>query len=64
MTRQEVKDVDAEVAAARARFRTLPERIRPEDTFVSVPPAARTLGHDAYSHDEWLACNAWCGALI
>jgi hypothetical protein len=64
MTRPEGRDVAAEATDARARFRTLPERIRLEDTFVSVPPAAPNPGLDTYSHDEWLTRNAWCGALI
>ncbi|MFD9125475.1 hypothetical protein, partial [Kitasatospora sp. NPDC059571] len=61
MTRPEGRGVVAEATDPRARFRTLPDRIRLEDTFVPVPTEARTPGRDTYSHDEWLARNLWCG---
>ncbi|SEM20424.1 hypothetical protein [Streptacidiphilus jiangxiensis] len=56
--------VDPAVEAGRARFRTLPQRIRLEDTFVSVPASTPSPGRDSFDHDEWLARNAWCGSLL
>jgi hypothetical protein len=64
MTHRQTTDADVTVAEGRARFRKLPERIRPEDTFISVPVKTPTAGRDSYSHDEWLTHNAWCGSLL
>ncbi|GJF35119.1 hypothetical protein KNE206_78190 [Kitasatospora sp. NE20-6] len=59
------EDAPAPTAGAvRGRFSKLPERIRPESTFVSVPTAAAAPERDGFSHDEWLARNVWCGSLI
>jgi hypothetical protein len=63
-TQRQTIDVDAAVATGRARFRRLPERVRPEDTYISVPATAPAPGRDTYDHDEWLTRNAWCGGLI
>ncbi|GAA1263747.1 hypothetical protein GCM10009665_61580 [Kitasatospora nipponensis] len=54
----------ATVEAGRSRFGELPERIRPEDTFVSVPTATVSPERDTFSHEEWLARNVWCGTLL
>ncbi|MER6299541.1 hypothetical protein ABT247_08205 [Kitasatospora sp. NPDC001539] len=48
----------------RDRFRELPERIRPESTFVSVPTSTVDPGQGGFSHDDWLTRNTWCGSLI
>ncbi|MES4905822.1 MULTISPECIES: hypothetical protein [unclassified Streptomyces] len=44
---------DAE-AARRARFGTLPQRIRLEDTVEERPATAPDPAKDTYSADEWL----------
>ncbi|WP_033216236.1 hypothetical protein [Kitasatospora phosalacinea] len=46
------------------RYRRLPERILSEDTFIAVPVRPADPGRDAFSHDEWLARNVWCGTLL
>jgi hypothetical protein len=65
MTHQQREGADRSpaIAAGRARFRRLPERIRPEDTFVVVP-VAPAPARDAYDHDAWLVRNVWCGSLF
>ncbi|MEY9968897.1 hypothetical protein ABIA33_006984 [Streptacidiphilus sp. MAP12-16] len=57
-------EVDLAVAAGRARFRKLPERIRPEDTFISTPIAVPRPARDAYDSDVWLVRNVWCGSVL
>jgi hypothetical protein len=52
------------IEAGRARFRTLPERIRSEDTFVSVPVTVPLPARDAFDNDVWLVRNVWCGSLL
>ena len=54
----------AAVETRRDRFRNLPERIRTENTFISVPVTVPSLGRDGYHPDEWLARNVWCGSLL
>ncbi|RKE23602.1 hypothetical protein [Streptomyces sp. TLI_171] len=46
------------------RYRRLPERTRPEDTFIAVPVRPADPERGAFSHDEWLARNVWCGTLL
>ncbi|MEU1709267.1 hypothetical protein ABZ478_28560 [Streptomyces sp. NPDC005706] len=45
---------DTAVTARRARFGTLPERVRPEDTVETRPALPRDPARDAYDPDEWL----------
>ncbi|MGQ4415889.1 hypothetical protein ACN6LA_001115 [Streptomyces sp. SAS_269] len=45
---------DTAATARRARFGTLPERVRPEDTVETRPAAPRDPARDAYDPDEWL----------
>jgi hypothetical protein len=56
MTRTERTETapDAAEAARRARFGTLPERVRVEDTVEERPATAPDPARDAYSADEWL----------
>ncbi|MFI6345499.1 hypothetical protein [Streptomyces sp. NPDC050560] len=48
------KTEDAARAARRARFGTLPERVRPQDTVETRPAIAPDPSRDTYSSDEWL----------
>lgn len=50
-----VRDVDA--LARQARFGSLPERIRPEDTTEVVPIIARYPSQDLYDHEKSLTCK-------
>ncbi|MFF7215626.1 hypothetical protein ACFZAU_34660 [Streptomyces sp. NPDC008238] len=55
--RRTVADPAVEDEAAqsrRARFGKLPDRIRPEDTFVETPATAPQPARDTYNPDEWL----------
>ncbi|WP_328914899.1 MULTISPECIES: hypothetical protein [unclassified Streptomyces] len=55
----DVKKVqDAAEVARQARFGTLPERIRPEDTVVEVPAEVPDPTRDTYDPNEWLTRNA------
>jgi hypothetical protein len=45
---------DADGARRRARFGTLPERVRPEDTVEERPATPRDPARDAYDPDEWM----------
>lgn len=45
---------DADVAARRARFGSLPARIRPEETVEERPATVPDPARDAYSADDWL----------
>ncbi|MFE3634582.1 hypothetical protein [Streptomyces cellostaticus] len=45
---------DAAATARRARFGTLPDRVRPEDTVETRPATPRDPARDAYNPDEWL----------
>ncbi|KPI13239.1 MULTISPECIES: hypothetical protein [Streptomyces] len=56
MTRTERTETapDAAEAARRARFGTLPERVRVEDTVEERPATVPDPARDAYSADEWL----------
>ncbi|MER5429929.1 hypothetical protein [Streptomyces sp. NPDC002588] len=38
----------------RARFGTLPERVRPEDTVEERPATPKDPARDAYDPDDWL----------
>ncbi|MGP4006003.1 hypothetical protein [Streptomyces sp. 4N124] len=53
---QEQMNADAAAAetARRARFGTLPERVRLEDTVEERPATAPDPARDAYNEDEWL----------
>ncbi|MEV6011433.1 hypothetical protein AB0M29_32040 [Streptomyces sp. NPDC051976] len=53
MTRTQEVAESAE-AARRARFGTLPERIRPEDTIEERPATVPDPARDTYNADEWL----------
>ena len=50
---------DTADAARRARFGTLPERIRPQDMVETRPPAPPDPARDTYNPDEWLI--RYCG---
>ncbi|MBY8878743.1 hypothetical protein [Actinacidiphila acidipaludis] len=52
MTHEKLADREA-AAARRARFGTLPEHIRLEDT-VEVRPVAPAPDRDTFSADDWL----------
>ncbi|WP_351235524.1 hypothetical protein [Streptomyces sp. NPDC002133] len=58
---QKVKKVDTveDTAASsrQARFGSLPERVRPEDTTEVVPLIARYPSQDHYDHEKWLTCR-------
>ncbi|MFJ9732366.1 hypothetical protein ACIRU2_06510 [Streptomyces sp. NPDC101169] len=45
---------DCAATARRARFGTLPQRVRPEDTVETRPAVPRDPARDAYDPDEWL----------
>ncbi|MES4890730.1 hypothetical protein [Streptomyces sp. NPDC096012] len=45
---------DTAEGARRARFGTLPERVRPEDVVETRPALPRDPARDAYNPDEWL----------
>ncbi|MFS4096648.1 hypothetical protein [Streptomyces sp. AF1A] len=49
----------AAAALRRARFGTLPERIRPEDTVETNPATVPDPARDTYNPDEWLI--RYCG---
>jgi hypothetical protein len=57
-------ELDAAIAAGHDRFRKLPDRIAPADTFVSVPVTVHRPGRDGYHPDEWLTRNVSCGSLL
>lgn len=48
------REPDTAATARRARFGTLPERVRPEDTVETLPAAPRDPARDAFDPDEWL----------
>nr|WP_233273835.1 hypothetical protein [Streptomyces broussonetiae] len=50
---------DTADAARRARFGTLPERIRPQDTVETRPATVPDPARDTYNPDEWLI--RYCG---
>ncbi|MCX4586032.1 hypothetical protein [Streptomyces sp. NBC_01481] len=53
------KDVqDAAEMARRARFGSLPEPIRLEDTVQELPATAPDPSKDTYDSNEWLTRNA------
>ncbi|MFE2186533.1 hypothetical protein [Streptomyces sp. NPDC059455] len=45
---------DAAETRRRARFGTLPERVRAEDMVVEKPATVPDSARDAYNSDEWL----------
>ncbi|WP_328681514.1 hypothetical protein OG905_37465 [Streptomyces sp. NBC_00322] len=49
---------DAAEMARRARFGSLPDRIRLEDTIQELPATAPDPAKDTYNSDEWLTRNA------
>ncbi|GGX96961.1 hypothetical protein [Streptomyces fructofermentans] len=51
------EDQDTAAAARQARFGSLPERIRPEDTVQEVPATDPDPAKDTYDSDEWLTRN-------
>ncbi|WP_372511288.1 hypothetical protein [Streptomyces cylindrosporus] len=54
MQSQEKTVADSDEAGRRARFGSLPERIRLEDTIEERPAVAPDPARDAYNADEWL----------
>ncbi|MGD1218549.1 MULTISPECIES: hypothetical protein [Streptomyces] len=54
MSRKEVAADTVAEAARRARFGTLPERIRLEDTVEERPASAPDPAKDTFNYDEWL----------
>ncbi|MEU6142847.1 hypothetical protein ABZ848_21050 [Streptomyces sp. NPDC047081] len=54
MQSQEKKVADPAEAGRRARFGSLPERIRLEDTVEERPAVAPDPARDTYNADEWL----------
>ncbi|GAA1220344.1 hypothetical protein GCM10009578_073560 [Streptomyces rhizosphaericus] len=54
MTLGEPRPADAAEARRRARFGTLPERVRAEDMVEERPATAPDSARDAYDSDEWL----------
>ncbi|WP_037677993.1 hypothetical protein [Streptomyces griseus] len=54
MTREDMTPADAAEARRHARFGTLPERIRPEDTVEEKPATLPDPAKDTYNPDEWL----------
>ncbi|MBV1938864.1 hypothetical protein [Streptomyces sp. BV286] len=51
------KAPDAAEAARRARFGTLPERVRLADTVEEKPATVVDPARNAYDDDEWLVRN-------
>ncbi|MFI1399263.1 hypothetical protein [Streptomyces sp. NPDC020681] len=51
-------DQDAAEAARRARFGSLPEPIRLEDTVQELPATVPDPAKDTYDPNEWLTRNA------
>ncbi|MGV9566364.1 hypothetical protein [Streptomyces sp. NPDC003480] len=49
-----VDAADAAEAVRRARFGTLPERVRPQDMVAERPATLPDPARDAYNPDEWL----------
>ncbi|MFG2776703.1 hypothetical protein ACGFY7_02440 [Streptomyces prunicolor] len=54
MTPEKADFADAADAVRRARFGTLPERIRPEQLVEERPATVPDPARDAYSSDDWL----------
>ncbi|MEU1540365.1 hypothetical protein ABZ461_20050 [Actinacidiphila glaucinigra] len=48
---------DEAAQSRRARFGKLPDRIRPQDTFVETPATAPVPARDTFNPDEWLIRN-------
>lgn len=48
---------DEAAQSRRARFGKLPDRIRPEDTFVETPATPPAPDRDTFNPDEWLIRN-------
>lgn len=57
MTEEERRVPDVAEAGRRARFGTLPERIRLEDTVEERPATVPDPAKDTYDPDEWLVRN-------
>ncbi|POX50152.1 hypothetical protein C3489_23190 [Streptomyces sp. Ru71] len=57
--REEAAPAAAEAASRRARFGTLPERVRPEQTVETKPATAPDPARDRYDVHEWLI--RYCG---
>ncbi|MFI5684056.1 hypothetical protein [Streptomyces sp. NPDC051636] len=53
-SRDEGTQHTAEAAVRRARFGTLPQRVRPEHTVEERPATLPDPARDAYDPDEWL----------
>ncbi|MFI7498638.1 hypothetical protein ACIBVL_08940 [Streptomyces sp. NPDC049687] len=51
---QEQEQAGSAEARRRARFGTLPERVRQEDTVEERPATPRDPARDAYDPDDWL----------
>ncbi|WP_413104776.1 hypothetical protein [Streptomyces sp. Inha503] len=54
MTSEKPGPPDADATRRRARFGTLPERVRVEDMVEEQPATAPDSARDAYNSDEWL----------
>ncbi|GAA3775227.1 hypothetical protein [Streptomyces chiangmaiensis] len=54
MSQKEKQSPDAAAVARHARFGTLPERIRLEDTVAESPATVPDPARDHYNPDEWL----------
>ncbi|ANS70096.1 hypothetical protein SLINC_7872 [Streptomyces lincolnensis] len=57
MTEEDRRVPDVAETGRRARFGTLPERIRLEDTIEERPATAPDPAKDTYNPDEWLVRN-------
>ncbi|WP_189309512.1 hypothetical protein [Streptomyces brasiliensis] len=53
-TADSAKDERTAESLRHARFATLPERIRPEDTVETTPATPHDPARDAYDSHEWL----------
>ncbi|CDR03354.1 hypothetical protein GCM10022420_043570 [Streptomyces iranensis] len=54
MTSERPRPSDADETRRRARFGTLPERVRAEDMVEERPATVPDSARDAYNSDEWL----------
>jgi hypothetical protein len=58
MTAEDRRVPDVAETGRRARFGTLPERIRLEDTIEEHPATVPDPAKDTYNPDEWLVRNS------
>ncbi|MEU6769929.1 hypothetical protein [Streptomyces sp. NPDC046759] len=57
--RESAQDTAEAAVLRRARFGSLPKRIRPEDTVETRPATTPDPARDTYNPDEWLI--RYCG---